>query len=1045
MKNRIILIVFFVSFVPTLWAQLIPDSEPQLSSKVIEKAKITELATSQPSAVYATNSVLAAGKFVKIRIVDSGVYKLTFEDLTSMGIDPANVRILGYGGGVLNQNLALNKIDDLPENSIWMEKGTDGVFNAGDYILFYAQGVNRWSYDTTKGMFTHQSNTYSHAGYYFVTSAGGTGKKIMDKTVALPASPTIHTVEEFVSYQVYEKDIVNLINSGKEFYGEKFDVTTTYIFPFTFSNPVLTNSTTVRLDVATASTVASVFTLNLNGEQSKTLNAPKGALGDPYEKGKGATAIFSFTPQSESFGFTLSYNKPSTTSIGYLNYLEVNARCQLKMTGSAMPFQNVDYLGTNSYSKYLLSNANANIQIWDVTDPVNIGKMVTEDIDGKMSFVASGNEETHYIAIDPTASSSFAKPEIVGTVPNQNLHEITQADMLIITHPEFVAQAETLAQAHRQKDNLTVAVVTTDQVYNEFSSGTPDATAYRRIMKMLYDRAIIANNPDQKPKYLLLFGRGSFDNRKILADSGDNLVLTYQADNSLNQVISYVTDDYFSLLDDNDGVEVSANLMDAGVGRFPVTTVQQATDVVNKTIGYMNNSTKGYWKSNFCFLADDGAYGLFANHADSVAAVVERSAPAFRINKIFMDAYQQQTSTSGESYPEAKTSLMNLFQSGLLMFNYTGMGGPTALTNEKIVTDSIVSGLTNQKLPLWFGATSEFSKFDVKNVSSGEKVLLNPVGGGIGVLSATRPCYESQNFNLNKAFYRNLFRKVNGTQLRMGDVISSAKNQLGAEINKLAFVYLGDPAIKLNYPEPYNILTTRINNSTSFGTDTLKALSDNTIQGIIADSNGNKVSGFNGKLHVELFDKIERISTLNNDKDAIGTPYVFSDRSVALYTADVQIVDGAFNVSFKMPKDINLNFGIGRIIYYAQDDTNNNEAQGYFDNFIVGGTELKSGIDLPASCSGLVVSNQPNPFSNQTRFVVNYFSPEAIVNATVEIFDLSGRKIKSICQSTIDNLTWDLSTSSEGKVNSGVYVYRIVLKTGTHNISSGYNKLIIID
>ncbi|MFT3752195.1 MAG: C25 family cysteine peptidase [Paludibacter sp.] len=349
--------------------------------------------------------------------------------------------------------------------------------------MFYAQGVNRWSYDATKGMFTHQSNTYSKAGYYFVTSAAGTGKKIMDKTVVLPASPTIHTVEEFVSYQVYEKDLINLTNSGKEFYGEKFDAVTSYTLPFTFPNPVLTNSTTVRLNVAYKSYIASAFTINLNGEQLKTLNASAISEGDMYTKGRGVSSTFQFTPQSESFGFNLSYNKPNLYSIGYLNYLEVNAKCQLKMTGSVMPFQNIDYLGTNSYSKYLLSNANANVQIWDITDPANIGKMVTENIDGKMAFVASGNEETHYIAIDPTASASFAKPEIIGTIPNQDLHGITQADMLIITHLDFVAQAETLAQAHRQKDNLTVAVVTTDQVYNEFSSGTPDATAYRRIIK----------------------------------------------------------------------------------------------------------------------------------------------------------------------------------------------------------------------------------------------------------------------------------------------------------------------------------------------------------------------------------------------------------------------------------------------------------------------------------------------------------------------------------------------------------------------------------
>ncbi len=1043
MKNKIFLIAILALINSTLNAQLLLNSLSKLNLNEVENCKVAVQSSIQSLPTYSANSVLAQGKFVKVRITDTGVYKLTFEDLTSMGIDPANVRIFGYGGGVLNQSLALNKDDDLPETAIWMEKGKDGDFNAGDYILFYAQGVNRWSYDATKGMFTHQSNTYSNAGYYFVTSDAGHGKKILDKTIVLQGSPTIHPVEEFVDYKVYEKDLINITNSGKEFYGEIFDAVTTYSLPFTFPNPVLTNSTIVRLDVAAASSIASVFTLKLNGQQPKTLGVPKSALGYFYEKGKGISSVFSFTPQNANFGLTLNYDKPASASIGYLNYLEVNVRCQLKMVGSVMPFQNVDFLGTNTFSKYLLSDANANIKIWDVTDPANIGNMITETIDGKVSFIASSNEVNQYIAIDPTAFASFAKPEIVGIVPNQNLHGIAQADMVILTHPDFVTQAETLAQAHRQKDNMTVAVVTTDQVYNEFSSGTPDATAYRRIMKMLRDRAITANNTVGNPKYLLLFGRGSFDNRKILTDSGDNLILTYQTENSLDEVLSYLTDDYFAFLDDNEGTQLHSDLMDIGVGRFPVTTVQQATDVVNKTIAYMNNSIKGNWKNNLCFLADDGDTGLHAKQADSVAAIVERTVPAFKINKIFMDTYKRQNSSTGNSYPEAKSKLMNLLQSGLLMFNYTGHGGPYALANEKIITVDDISSLKNTNLPIWMCATADFNKFDIKNVSAGENVLLNPVGGGIGVLSPTRLSWASQNFNLNNAFCSNLFKKVNGKQLRMGDAIRLAKNQLGPEINKLLYTYLGDPALILNFPTEYKVITNSINKSTVFGADTLKAQSINTIKGIIADESGNLVSGFNGNLHVELFDKIQRITTLDNDKD--GTTYVFSDRPVALYTGDVAVVDGTFSIPLKMPNDINLTFGTGRIIYYAQDETNNNEANGYFENFIVGGTDMKSGIHQLTSSTGFKAANFPNPVNNQTRFVVNNSSVEAIIKATVDIFDISGRKIKSICESSIDNLTWDLSADSGSKVKAGVYMYCITLKTHTHDICSVYNKLIVID
>ena len=1014
----------------------------------IKKTALAQKVAATNLHTYASTSILAQGKFVKIRITNSGIYKLTFEDLTSMGVVPENVRIFGYGGGVLEQSFLPDKTDDLPEAAILMQKGADAVFNAGDYILFYAQGVNRWTYDKTKLMFTHTGNPYSNYGYYFVSSDAGTGKKITDKSIVLPSSPTINTVEEFVDYQVYEKDLINLASSGKEFYGETFKDVLSLNLPFSFPNPVLTNSITVRLDVAATSYIVSNFTLSLNGEQPKILKA-NNIQGDPYEKARGASAVYSFTPQGDAFLFNLAYDKPTVYSIGYLNYLEVNARRQLKMTGSVMPFQNVDYLGLSTYSRYQLSNANANTQIWDITDPVNINKMVTEIVDGKMTFFASGNDVMRYVAIDPTASSAFPTPEIQGVVPNQNLHGMAQADMVIITHPNFVAQAETLAQAHRQKDNMTVAVVTTDQVYNEFSSGTPDATAYRWVMKMLYDRTLAANNTTGMPKYLLLFGRGSYDNRKILTNSGDNLILTYQADNSLNDVLSYVTDDYFALLDDNEGAQLPSNLMDIGVGRFPVTTAQQATDVVSKTIGYMNNTGKGNWKNQLCFLADDGDYNLHTKQADSVAATVSRTFPAFQVNKIYLDAYKQEVSASGQRYPLAKNRFQNLLHSGLFLLDYTGHGGPSNLTNENIITITEIESLSNTHLPFWVGATADFLKFDVQTVSGGESVMLNPVGGGIGILSAARPVYASQNFTMNKLICENLFKKVNGDHQRVGDVIRVTKNTIGSEINKLSYIYMGDPALKLNYPTKYQVTTTKVNSSTTLGTDTLRAMSVDTIQGFIADGNGNKVTDFNGTLHVVVLDKVKRITTLNNDNDQLSYDgsYVFSDRPDTLFAGDTQVVNGEYSFSFQLPNDINYNFGAGRINYYAQDDIHDYEAQGYFENFIVGGADITNGIngENVLAPAGFSVSNYPNPVQNQTRFMVSYDRPETIVSATVDLFDISGRKIWSFSQSAIDNLTWDLSTNSGQKVKAGIYFYLVKIKTTNSDLTSKTNKMIIVE
>jgi len=999
---------------------------------------------------YAAHSVLAQGKFVKIKVRDSGIYKLSFADLNAMGINPSNARIFGYGGGVLEQNFQMAKVDDLPELAIRMEKGTDGVFNSGDYILFYAQGTNRWAYDTTKLMFTHRSNSYSNYGYYFVTSDAGSGKQMMDKTTILPESPLIHPVEEFVDYQVYEKDLINLANSGKEFYGETFSDVLSYNLPFSFPNPVLTNSTSVRLDVAAAKQYnGSAFTLNLNGEQAKTLTVPNSSLFDSYEEAKGKQDVYSFTPKSDTFTFNLTYNKPTTFSTGYLNYLEVNARRHLSMSGSVMPFQNVDYLGTNSFNKYLLSAANTHTQIWDITDPLNVSRILTETVEGKMTFTDSGNEVKRYVALDPTASQAFPTPEIVGLVPNQDLHGMVQADMVIITHPNFVSQAENLAQAHRQKDKLTVAVVTTEQVYNEFSSGTPDATAYRWVMKMLYDRALSASNTAGLPKYLLLFGRGSYDNRKIRTDSGDNLVLTYEADNSLQTILSYVTDDYFTFLDDNEGTLITSNLMDVGVGRFPVSTAQQASDVVNKTIAYMNNTGKGNWKNQLCFLADDGDQGFHTMQADSVAAATARTAPGFQVAKIYLDAFPQEASAIGDSYPAAKTRILNLLNSGMFLFNYTGHGWPNFLAMERVLTIEDIESLTNTHLPLWIGATADFLKFDGQPVSGGERVLLNPVGGGIGIFTASRLNYSSQNFSLNKLICENLFRKVNGEHQRVGDVIRLAKNAVGTEINKLSYIYMGDPALKLNYPTKYQIVSSKLNNSTAFGTDTLRSTSVNTIEGFIADDAGNKVTGFNGTMHAVMFDKIQRITSLNNDKDQIYYEgvYVFSDRPDTLYSGDVPVINGEFSFSFQMPGEMHTGFGAGRLNYYAQDNTTEAEAQGYFENFIAGGADLQDGIDVVSGADNgeLAVSNYPNPARNQTKFVVVFDRPETVIHATIDIFDVSGRKIWSINQTSIDDLSWDLSTKSGQKVKAGIYFYQLQLKTTESEFFSKNKKLIIIE
>jgi len=1112
---------------------------------------------------YKNTSVLAKGEFIKIRIKESGVYKLTFDDLKGMGVNnPADVRIFGYGGALLSQNFLHPKIDDLPEIAIHMEKGSDGIFNTGDYILFYAQGVNSWKYDAARQIYVHTLNHYSTHGYYFVTSSNvGTGRKIEMKEYSLPSGGSFVEVNDFIDFAVHEKELVNLANSGKVFYGETFGDMLSLDLQFSFPNIVIDdNSVKVRLDVAANSTAPSTFNLSLNSKQTKSLSVAAKS-NDHYEKGKGVNGFFTFKPEADVQNFRLTYDKSAANSRGYLNYLEVNARRALKMTGDVMRFQNPDNSNNGTYNKFILSNITSNVQIWDITDHTNISRINAEANSGTLSFYDSNHSDKAYLALNP-AAASFPKPEVVGIVPNQDLHGMLPADMLIITHPNFLQQAKRLANEHNDRGEITVEVVTTEEVYNEFSSGTPDATAYRWVLKMLYDRANESGDLTKRPSFLLLFGRGSYDNRKILRSSGEPFVLTYQADNSLVETNSYVTDDYFAFLKDTDGDNISAHTLDIGVGRFPVSNLQEATDVVTKTINYMKNENRGIWKNQLCFLADDGDNALHAKQTETVASSVSEKNPAFQVTKIYLDAYQQIVNASGETYPVARTQFHNLLRNGMFVLNFTGHAGTAGWTNEQILTTTDVRTLSNKNLPLWVAVTCNFLQFDLPSISAGEQVLLNPIGGGIGIFSATRPVYASQNLNINKEVNHFLFLKENGEYLRVGEAFRRAKNKLGNEINKLSYVYMGDPSVRLNYPDKfgYKIITDKINGVDVQGNDTLRALSAVKIEGYIADEDNNLVDVFNGFLNATIYDKVQSITTLNNDNEKDGT-MTYEDRLDKLFSGTVQVKDGRFDLMFMLPKDIRYNYGTGRINYYASCEDNGYETQGYFENFYVGGTNpdidpliefdnegpaIRMYLNSPAFKSGDKVNetplfiahvsdissinqagsgighditlmvdedpeqfyilndfyhstendytqgivrfklpelrtgkhtltfkvwdlqnnsssdtiefevvrglepvifdvyNYPNPVKASTKFVIQHDRPESVLDTKIDIFDLAGRLIWTMSQSTLDEITWDVTDSDGRSLPTGIYLYRVSISLDSKTVHSKINKLFVL-
>ena len=528
---------------------------------------------------------------------------------------------------------------------------------------------------------------------------------------------------------------------------------------------------------------------------------------------------------------------------------------------------------------------------------------------------------------------TFPSPEVVGEVASSNLHGLEQRDMIIISAPSLVQQAERLAVAHREKDGLTVEVVTPEAIYNEFSSGTPDATAYRRLMKMFYDRSSSLGNP---PKYLLLFGDGIYDNRGISGEvqgvSWSNMLLTFQSQESLN-VYSYATDDYFAFLEDNSGSNFSRDKMCLGVGRFPIRTVTEATQMVDKTISYMENKDSGSWKNNVTFVADDGNNedSFTTNHmkqADQLAEAIEEMQPGFLVNKVYFDAYKR---SSLGTYPDVHNEIEKLLKSGQLLINYTGHGSTTHWADESVWTQTDINNSSYKHLPVWVTATCDFTRFDDVKTSAGESVFLNPTSGGIALFTTTRVVFSGNNANLNKALIDNLFQEGANSRYTLGEAMMYTKRQLN-DSNKLNFILIGDPALKFAYPE-YKARVTAVNGeAVSDEPFEFKALSRITVEGEILNPSGSFAADFTGVLSSTIFDSQSSITTLGNSSEK----FTYLDYPNTIYIGRDSVRNGKFSFTFMVPKDISYSNKKGKLNLYASSETK--EAQGSFFDFIVGGT-----------------------------------------------------------------------------------------------------------
>lgn len=873
------------------------------------------------SSRYASESVLNSGKWVKIQVAEDGIYKLTAADLKKMGFSNLDkVAVYGYGGWPLDEDFSTTYIDDVPEVAVW---------RSADYLLFYGKGPRKWEYSSSDKSFIHTNNPYSNYGYYFVTEKETAGRTMEKAASAAGATLQVTTFDDYV---LHEEELVSVNSSGRELYGESF--TSTLSRDFTISVPGITNDEG-KATLSFISRGNGTITMNVDGNTliSGSVSVPS----DEYEVARELYRERAWTAdKGETVKVNIGYSTTGHKNV-HLNYFRLQMKRQLKVYDNYTFFRSLSARG--NASRFVIQGADASTLVFDVTDGVNPQQMETSLNGTELSFsIPASASLREFVVVKP---SQIKAPVTVGEVVNQNLHALPQQDMIIIAQPNFTTQAERLAEAHRTKDNLTVRVVTPESIYNEFSSGTPDATAYRRFMKMFYDRK---TSEADAPKYLLLFGDGSFDNRKLTSawKSVDmsNMLLTYQTENSLSSQ-SYVIDDYFGFLDDADNKKSLQNKkLCLGIGRFPIRTVEQATQMVDKVISYMENKNTGSWKNNLCFMADDGSNtdGFMTEHmefADQLAGYVESEHPEFLVNKLYYDAYKKDM-TAG-TYPDVRSGLQKLLKDGLLLFNYTGHGGTTALSDEKVLTQTDINQFTYTHLPVWVTATCDFTRFDDLNTSAGEDVFLNKSSGGIALFTTVRVAYSRPNFPINDNVIRNLFERNNGRRRTLGEVMQATKNTLSS-VYKLGFCLIGDPAVKMAYPE-FGMKVTTVNGQSVDGNSiSFKALEKITVEGEVLDASGQLVTDFTGIVNPTVKDSKMTVTCLKNNNQDDSPAFTFTDYPNTIFIGNDSVRNGKFSFTFTVPKDISYSNLQGKMNLYAVDTESGNEAQGNFDNFIVGGT-----------------------------------------------------------------------------------------------------------
>lgn len=947
---------------------------------------------------YANRSVLATGQWFKLSVPRASVYRIPLQALQSRGLaaegkPSSSIRIFGTGGAMLPEDNAAPRPDDLPEIAIAVIDGGDGILNGDDHILFYAPGPLRWQY--AGGSWVHQRHLYADSTCYFLT-LNGAGLRIATEPSGPPAAGYSN---QYDFHSVVETDRHNILSGGKQWLGDRFSSLPEDALARTYplDLPAGLTEAVVRTRFAARATSASKFDVSAGGQLLGTLFPPpvSGNIFDTYASTTEGT--FSIhAPASITVSFA-----GSGSAQGWLDYFSVEGRAPLQLPAAgSLLFRDTRSVGAGRTAGFSIAGADARVQVWDVTDPQRPYHLTTQLSGDAVRFSRDAARLREYAAFRPEA---LPQPDYIGPVAHQDLHGQAPVQLLIIAPPAFLPQAEKLAAWRRQHSQLSVACVATDQIWNEFGSGLADPSALRDFLKMHYDRKAL--------RYVLLLGRAGYDYKKNTA----GLVPVWQSFASFHGLNTHPSDDFYGFLDDADDISRPGSLLDVAVGRLPVSTSEEAAAVIEKIIRYESPATFGEWRQELTFVADDEDANLHLEDAETVAGMVAEENSLFHVNKIYLDAYPQQSGSSGSRYPAVNDAIRQRTNAGNLIWNYSGHGSATRLAEEAVLTEASAESWDNTACPpLLITATCDFAPFDQPEVRPlGSRLLLRPSGGAIALLTTTRAVLAASNKVMNANYFREALRPgASGKMPLLGDGAMRAKNATYAQsadgVNNRKFQLLGDPAMAIAFPR-HRVFLDSVNGQAPRAEDSLKALGFYRLSGSVRDEGGNVMTNFNGRVHIAVHDAPGAAYTRANDPGSRAVAFAADDR--ALFRGTDTVIGGRFAAGFLVPKDMSQSGGPAVVRFYAH--SADEDAGGAWRGMRLSGTDENAPADREGPWIGAWMDNER--FTNGGRTSA---SPVLLLH----LKDISG--INATGNGTGHNLTAVLDDSSQFFILNDFYAAR---------------------